>query len=360
MVNTLRKANLWVVFFTLLAYAAPFVSPAKVSLFLFFGLAFPWLLLANVIFILIWSVSRMRFWWFSTVTLLVGWTHLTAVFGVNFWKNTEGSSKAVNAVRVLTYNVADFSTPYHKDKFSARNSMNAFLARQNADIICFQEAGDSTARHIEEILTLCPFLKVYSYFSRQKGNEVLIFSRFPILNSGKLDSIKIGNGCNFADLQISNQKIRFFGLHLTSNKVSGMADDLAKKGEITDDDSWLEVGRMLKRVRRTGIIHTREAEYIASNIQRSPYPVIVCGDFNEIPVSYAYETLSKDLSDAFQQAAFGFSSTYNGNIPALKIDNILMSPSIEAQRCKIHHNVRFSDHYPMTADLTFQRDHPNF
>jgi endonuclease/exonuclease/phosphatase family metal-dependent hydrolase len=352
MVNTLRKLNLWVVFLTFLSYAAPFISPAKVSLFLFLGLAFPWLLLANVIFILLWATSRMRFWWFSTATLLLGWTHLTAVFGVNFWKNTEGSPKTENTVRVLTYNVMGFSTPYQKDKFAAKRELDKFFKQQNADIVCIEEGGELNEYYIKDLATFFPNISAYPYQSRQKGNELLIFSRFPIVEEGKLDSAKTGNGCNFADVQIGQKKIRVFVLHLTSNKVSGMADDLAKKGEITDDDSWLEAGRMLKRVRRTGILRTRESEYIAANIQQSPYPVIVCGDFNEIPVSYAYKTISEGLSDAFRQSAFGFSSTYNGTIPALKIDNILMSPTIEAQNCKIH-SVKFSDHYPMTADLTF-------
>jgi endonuclease/exonuclease/phosphatase family metal-dependent hydrolase len=352
MVNFLRKLNLWVVFFTLLAYAAPFISPAKVSLFLFFGLAFPWLLLANVIFVLIWSVSRIRFWWFSAFTLLVGWMHLTAVFGINFWKNTVGEVNAENKVRVLTYNTADFVMPYHKDKLAGRNSLNNFFQQQNPEIICLQEGGDFNEGALQRIAAFFPFLLSYPYQSRQVGNQAVIYSRFPIVGEGKLDGEKVGNGCNFADIQVGAKKVRVFSLHLTSSKVSGMADDLAKSGEISDDDSWLELGRMLKRVRSTGIKRTREAEFIASNIQQSPYPVIVCGDFNEIPVSYVYKTLSNNLSDAFREAAFGFSSTYNGKIPALKIDNILLSPTIEARNCKIH-SVRYSDHFPMTADLVF-------
>jgi endonuclease/exonuclease/phosphatase family metal-dependent hydrolase len=352
MVTFLRKFNLWVVFFTLLSYAAPFISPAKVSLFLFFGLAFPWLLLANVIFILIWSVSRMRFWLVSALTLLVGWTHLTAVFGVNFWKNTEGGQKAENTIRLMTYNVMDYEMPYQKDKFAAKSVLNNFFKQQNADIVCLQEGGGFSAGALENLVTFFPSLNLYPYKSGQNGNDILIFSRFPIINEGKLDSSKTGNGCNFVDVEIGRKKIRVFSIHLTSNKVSDMANNLVKKGDVTDDDSWLEMGRMLKRVRRTGILRTRESEYIAANIQQSPYPVIVCGDFNEIPVSYAYKTLSKGLLDAFQESAFGFSSTYSGNIPALKIDNILVSEHIEPLNCKIH-NVRYSDHYPITADVRF-------
>ncbi|MDZ7881146.1 MAG: endonuclease/exonuclease/phosphatase family protein [Saprospiraceae bacterium] len=278
--------------------------------------------------------------------------HLTAVFGVNFWKNTEGGKKSENTVRVLTYNAADFVMPYHKDKLAARNGLNKFFKEQNPEIICLQEGGDLNDYTMKHVAAFFPFLSAYPYQSRQIGNQIVIYSRFPIVGEGKLDSEKYGNGCNFADVQIGTKKVRVFSLHLTSNRVSGMANDLAKSGKIGDDDSWLEFARMLKLVRSTGIKRTREAESIASNIQQSPYPVIVCGDFNEIPVSYVYKTLSNNLSDAFREAAFGFSSTYNGKIPALKIDNILMSPNIEARNCKIH-SLKYSDHYPITADLIF-------
>jgi endonuclease/exonuclease/phosphatase family metal-dependent hydrolase len=348
MVNFLRKLNLWVVFFTLLAYAAPYISPAKVSLFLFFGLAFPWLLLANVIFILLWSVSRMRFWWFSTAVLLLGWTHLTAVFGVNFWKNRGGGVKTENTVRVLTYNLMDFNMPYHKDKFAAKRDLNIFLKKQDADIICLQEGSDLNA-----INTFLPYLADYPYKLDKKGEkEVFIFSRFPIINTEILDIAKTGNGCSFVDVQIGAKTVRVFTLHLSSNQVSDMANNLAIKGEVSNDDSWLEAGRMLMRVRRTDILRSREAEFIAANIKKSPYPVIICGDFNDIPVSYPYHVLAENLTDAFQDAAFGFSTTYSGKIPALKIDNILTSPTIKARSCQIL-KVKYSDHYPLTADLTF-------
>ena len=237
MVNFLRKFNLWVVFLTLLAYCAPFISPAKVSLFLFFGLAFPWLLLANTLFILIWSVSQMRYWWFSAVTLLLGWTHLTAVFGVNFWKNTEGSPIIENTIRVLQYNVMNYDTPFHKDKSAAKKNFNHFFEQQNADIVCIQEGMLLREANEKYLADYFPVLMTYPYQSHQKDNEIVIFSRFPILNAGKLEDQKTGNGCNFADIQVKDKKIRVFALHLTSNRVSGMADNLAENGTISDDDS---------------------------------------------------------------------------------------------------------------------------
>ena len=97
-------------------------------------------------------------------------------------------------------------------------------------------------------------------------------------------------------------------------------------------------------------IRAKQAEILTNHIASSPYPVIVCGDFNDIPVSYTYRTLSQNLNDAFEKRGFGFGTTYSGNIPALKIDYILTAKRIKIFNCTIL-KVPYSDHYPMVSEL---------
>ena len=106
-------------------------------------------------------------------------------------------------------------------------------------------------------------------------------------------------------------------------------------------------------MRKTAIVRSKEARTIKENIVKSPYPVVVCGDFNDIPVSYTYHVLSEGLQDAFQESAWGFGKTYAGHIPALKIDNILLDNSLEALHCHIP-KIPFSDHYPVVAQFKFK------
>ena len=36
-----------------------------------------------------------------------------------------------------------------------------------------------------------------------------------------------------------------------------------------------------------------------------PYPIIICGDFNDTPVSYAYQQLGDNMIDAFLESGNG-------------------------------------------------------
>ena len=354
MVQLLRKLNLWVILFTLFAYIAPFISPVRMSFLMFFGVAFPWLLIINFIFVGLWAVSRYRYWWYSAAVILVGWSHLTSVFGVHFGQakslNTEGG-KMANGLRVMTYNIHNAVIPDAKNNILARLELSHFLEKQSPDVLCLQEFVLSWGENLDkQMLNDIPFLKTYPYWIRLKGNDLAIFSRFPILNSGILLRRDDSNGCTYADISVRDQNVRFYSLQLRSNIVSDIADDLARKKDLIDDDSWLNVGRMLTRFRRYGILRSKDAEIVKAHIKASPLPVILCGDFNDIPVSYSYKTLSDGFIDTFQETGSGVATTYAGHIPALRIDYILTDPRFKPLNCFIY-RVRHSDHYPVVSDL---------
>ena len=354
MVQFLRKLNLWVILFTLFAYIAPFISPAQMSFLMFFGVAFPWLLITNILFITIWALSRYRYWWYSAAVIFVGWSHLTSVFGIHFGQpknlNTEGV-KIENGLRVMSYNVHGLMPPGAKNIVQARLELSHFLEKQNADVICFQEYILSWGENVDkQMLDFLPFLKTYPYCIRLKGNDLAIFSRFPIQNSGILLQRNDSNGCTYADISIQGRIIRFYSLQLRSNIVSDIADDLARKKDITDDNSWFNIGRMLTRFRRYGIIRAKDAVIIKKHIKECPYPIVLCGDFNDIPVSYSYKILSDGLTDTFQETGRGIGTTYAGHIPALRIDYILTDARFNPLNCFVY-RVPHSDHYPVVSDL---------
>jgi endonuclease/exonuclease/phosphatase family metal-dependent hydrolase len=354
MVQFLRKLNLWVVLFTLLAYIAPYISPYQMSFLMFVGVAFPWLLVINLIFVAIWALSRMRYWWFSAATILVGWHLMSTIFGIHFGQktpvNTEGD--ASQSFRVMTYNIHGGIKQNTKNQTQARLELSQFIEQKSPDVLCLQEFVLPWGENIDKLmLNDIPFLKTYPYWIRVKGNDLAIFSRFPILDSGSLLNREATNGCTFADVSVHGQKVRFYTLQLHSNIVSDIADDLAKTKDITDDDSWFSVGRMLTRFRRYGMIRARDAETVKKHINESPNPVILCGDFNDIPVSYTYNTLSDGLTDTFQETGQGIGTTYAGHIPALRIDYILTDPRFKPLNCTVQH-VHHSDHYPVWSDVS--------
>jgi endonuclease/exonuclease/phosphatase family metal-dependent hydrolase len=341
MVKFIRKVNLWVIFFTLLAYITPYVSPETMSFLAFVGLAYPWLLVLNLLFIFIWSVSRMRYWWYSTACILLGFGYLISVFGIHFFK--ENTSDA--DLKIVSFNIGPTLSYDNTIK-----KLNDFIKKQDADIICFQEFALND-NSLKNVVNAAESLKKYTYTMRMDGNGTVIFSKFTITSKNIIpfDNPNGGNGCNYADIQLKNNKmIRVYTVHLESNSVSGIADYLTEKAEFDKKATWGKVLTMLKLVRRNAKKRANQAEKIAQNIAKSPYPVIVCGDFNDIPVSYTYNVMSKNLTDAFKAKGHGFGTTYSGNIPALKIDYILTDKRITPLSFEIP-DVRFSDHFPVVS-----------
>jgi endonuclease/exonuclease/phosphatase family metal-dependent hydrolase len=346
MVKFIRKVNLWVVFFTLLAYITPYVSPETMSFLAFIGLAYPWLLLLNFIFIFIWAACRMRYWWYSAVCVSLGFGYLMSVFGVHFFKEDTVDAD----LKIVSFNIGS-TLSYDK----TTKKLNDFIKKQDGDIICFQEfAGNEDG--LKSNIKVVESLKVYLHKMRIDGNSTVIFSKFPIIakNTIPFDNPNGGNGCNYADIKLKNDKIiRIYNAHLESNSVSGIADYLTEKAEFDKKATWGKVLTMLKLVRRNARKRANQAEKIAQHISSSPYPVIVCGDFNDIPVSYTYNVMSENLTDAFKSKGSGFGTTYSGNIPALKIDYILTDKKITPLSFDIP-DVRFSDHFPVVSEVKIE------
>jgi endonuclease/exonuclease/phosphatase family metal-dependent hydrolase len=347
MVKFIRKVNLWVIFFTILAYITPYVSPETMSFLAFVGLAYPWLLLLNFIFIFIWAASRMRYWWYSAACILLGFGYLMSVFGIHFLKKSNADAD----LKIISFNIGSTLNYDNTTK-----KLNDFIKKQDADIICFQEFAQ-TEDGLKSTIKAVEALKVYLHKMRMDGNTTVIFSKFPIIakNIIPFENPNGGNGCSYADVKLKNDKIiRVYNAHLESNSVSGIADYLTEKAEFDKKATWGKVLTMLKLVRRNAKKRANQAEKIAQHIASSPYPVIVCGDFNDIPVSYTYNVISANLTDAFKVKGQGFGTTYSGNIPALKIDYILTDKTIKPLSFDVP-DVRFSDHFPVVSDIKIEK-----
>jgi endonuclease/exonuclease/phosphatase family metal-dependent hydrolase len=348
MVKFIRKINLWIIFFTLLAYITPYVSPETMSFLTFIGLAYPWLLLLNFIFIFIWAASRMRYWWYSTACILLGFGYLMSVFGIHFLKTKTSNT----SLKIVSFNLGS-TLRYDR----TIQKLNDFLKKQDGDILCFQEYAQNEEAFKNGVKAVEVSQK-YPHKMRMDGNSNVIFSKFPIIfkNIIPFDNPNGGNGCNYADIKLSDNKIiRIYNVHLESNSVSGIADYLTEKADFDKKATWGKILTMLKLVRRNAKKRANQAEKIAQHIASSPYPVIVCGDFNDIPVSYTYNVMSENLTDAFKTNGIGFGTTYSGNIPALKIDYILTDKKIIPLSFDIP-DVRFSDHYPVVSSVEIKAE----
>ena len=94
-----------------------------------------------------------------------------------------------------------------------------------------------------------------------------------------------------------------------------------------------------------------QARTIASLVSVTEYPVILCGDFNDTPGTYTYETLKGDLQDGFVSAGKGYAATYRGFHNLLRIDYLFHSATLTAIKYKTI-PYEMSDHNPVYLEVT--------
>ncbi len=339
-INSLaRWINLGVVLATLLTYLSPMVNPTKTWVFTIIGLAYPFLVLANIAFVAFWLWRRRIYFLFSLCVLLVGLGHLQNLYGWHFIKSNK---TAEDEIIIMTYNIAGLggSKSYHTQE--KRMEALAKLFQIKPHILCMQEV--SNQQQLENIK------KELGYPFHYKSKGTVLFSQFPFVRQDGIDFSNAENGCLWAELQTPKGIIRVYNLHLQSNKMTQTAIRITTEGDFREKETWKDVRFVLASYKRGAQIRSEQVAMIKTHIAKSSVPVIVCGDLNDTPFSYVYHQISEKLNDSFSEAGSGLGSTFAGKLPALRIDYILAE-----KRYKItYHKVlksELSDHFPVLVKL---------
>jgi len=329
---------------TFAGYAAPYFDAYTYWPLAFLGLAYPVLVLANITVLLVWLARRPRIWALVPLfTLLAGLDHFGGIIGVRgFGEKKPGE----NSFRVVTYNVRRFQP--HGQPFGFvidKKDWDQELAVLEPDILVLQEFELIASL---EATQACAALGL-KYQAITKGDDLVIFSRYPILGSRAFIFDKI-YGFRYVDIDVEGKIFRVFSVHLQSNAITRIADNMVENASFKEKKTWMAIKGMLGRYRRAARIRKGQAQEIADRVRQSPYPVILCGDLNDVSQSRVYHIVGAGLQDAFVQRGSGMGITYAGSLPALRIDVIFADPSIEVLRCKTG-KTGFSDHQPVIADF---------
>jgi endonuclease/exonuclease/phosphatase family metal-dependent hydrolase len=195
---------------------------------------------------------------------------------------------------------------------------------------------------------------------------IATFSKYPIIHKEAIDFEESLNGCMSSDLVIGSDTVRVYNCHLQSIRLRKDYHDLLDSLIFNYSEKQLdELKDISVRMKQAYIQRAEQADLLAKHIRSSPYPVIVCGDFNDTPISYTYHKLARNLRDAFIEAGSGIGNTFRGNLPYARIDYILYSDSLQAHHYRTY-KTDLSDHYPVithftiseTADSTDQHSPP--
>lgn len=346
----------WVIILMLVgAYLAAYISPVQAWYFAFLGLAFPIIFSLNACFILYWLFSLNWNILYSLVTVIIGYTTVQKFIQFSTIKEEVTS----NYLNIVDFNTKSFGA-FEGKKYD-RQLFFETLTNIKPDIMCYQEFV-SFNTPIEKPMfdqLISEYKHFYKYNLQEIENEVTgysisILSRYPIVKSGFVERINgNGNSTIYADVVYKSDTIRIITTHLKS--IAFDKKDFETVSEIQQNDNGgnvdlFDVRSIAGKLKRAFIVRARQAEAIQKFIEKSKYKIILTGDFNDSPASYAYNIIKGDMKDAFVESGSGFSSTYIGKMPNFRIDYILADKDFEIVNYKPH-VMNFSDHKMLSATV---------
>lgn len=279
-------------------------------------------------------------------------------------------------VRLLSANVRIFNVyaQLHDPDYTSSRRMQAWLAASPADVLCLQEFYHEPQpfRKRTGVFNAAQTLGAGSgrqaFISTSLTNGIgaefglAIFSRFAIVGRGVISFGRLSlNHGMWADLRRPPapaagrpraDTIRVFNVHLQSMSMAEkdiVAASSSKAG--FDQKGW----NLLRRFRYGAVARGQQADTLLARILRSPYPVLLAGDTNEVPYSYAYSRLASRLQNAWEMAGLGIGATYHGQLPGLRIDQQFAGPQWRVLGCQVHREIPYSDHFPVEAVYELRR-----
>jgi len=359
--------NYGVVFFFLLACIAPYLDPQAWWFISFLGIGFPFLLLAVVGFMVWWLFVKRRYALISAIALLLGFKSVTAFYAISIPKGF-ATKKKPETIRIATWNVARFIEMKRNNNKGSQTRLKMLdqIRLQNADILCMQEffhSYDSTMYQNIDYVKNNLHYPYYYYSHELDGNNIftgnVIFSRFPILDSGLIRYPRptLPEALMHADIRLKNRIIRVYTTHLQS--VQLLKADYEKIDKIKEGDEGIVSNSktIFSKIKKGVVYRKIQTDIIKQVLGDSPYPLIFCGDLNDIPNSYTYFKIRGDMQDAFLKRGFGIGRTFSAISPTLRIDYIFADRRFRIDQFKrIVKN--YSDHYMLVADIELKTLNP--
>lgn len=324
-----------VLFALSLSYLSPYISPDS---FLwpiaFTGLIYPILLLVNTLFFIYWTISFKRHAWANLVIILLGYGHIEKLIKIQ-----DNNTPFESEFSVMSYNVRLFNVYNWIEDENIKENIISYINTTNSSVVCIQEfyaAYESPKLNYQ-----------HSHIGIQNDRKkwrMATYSKYPIINKGtvSINGEFQNNVCIFSDIVILTDTIRFYNVHLASNWFQKEDYQFLDKPTVEGAENIIE------RLKVSFSKRAKQVKAIKKHMDTSIYPIILCGDFNDTPNSYAYKQLSEGLTDSFVKSGKGMGKTYNGKFPALRIDYIMYSPEIDLGRFETTKQ-NLSDHYPVIS-----------
>lgn len=355
-------ANLLAVVWLLLCLTASHTSPAEVKNLALFSLTIPFAIVVNIFFVIFWlfTAKKIRSL-FSVIALLICYKLITIVFGLNY-RAKHDWEPAKDRVKIMTWNVHGmglFNKPLNKED---KDKIADVIKNESPDIVCLPEYAilrdGGMTKYTKKMAKDNKFVDYWFNMDNTYGYHVqlgtMVFSKYPLLNFKAND---LGNLIYLvqADVKLNGGKmmrlyfVHLYSFNLSDNDRNYIEDVRAGETEVKQDIGVSKT--FISKFNRSWAIRAKEADSIASIISKSPYPVFICGDFNDLPGSYTYTKIKGDLRDVFSDKGTGLGRTYNQIFRTLRIDHMFYNEdALELLAYRSYFNT-MSDHNPVVANF---------
>lgn len=356
--RTILFFNWFFIICLLAADFAPLVSPARAWPLAFLGLSHPALFMVNILFLLFWLLRRKKQLYYTLVTLLISLFHFSKQYQISFGEQDHAPD---SAFKLMSWNVKLFDLYNWSGNKDTRSKMFDLIKSENPDVLCVQEFYSEDTGEFRNLDSLRAHLRhaysshAYTITLRKTDHwGVATFSKFPIINEGKIVfNNRSNNICLYTDIVAKGDTIRIYNMHLQSINF-GYADIRFVETMLSKEEARDEIENsksILRRMKRAYSRRAEQANAIALHMQSCRYPMIICGDFNDTPVSYTYNILSGNMNDAFRESGSGFGKTFVNPLPMPRIDYIFHSGTLQSWEFNTIETTGMSDHYPVCCKI---------
>jgi len=345
-VRLIAGANVATVLVMLLVGYSDRLNPADHPLLSTLGMTLPVFLLINLVFLFFWVVFKWRMVWISVLGLVLAYVPISIYMPLN-------SSQDIpeGALKIISYNVCAYGGNFKYD--DGFEKVRDYLVEEKPDIVCIQEDIDTWRRYV-----FLHYEKTFAYNDTmviannpQSYNALGIHSKYPIIHRERIAYPSKANGSVAWWLKVGDDTLIVVNNHFESCHLN--KDDRAQylqmiKGKMPRDSVREESKLLLVKLaeanaKRSGQIRTVR-QYALDHGQ---YPVIVCGDFNDSPISYSRHAMAEVLTDCYATTGKGIGLSYNQKAFSFRIDHFFCNDRLQPYRCEIDGKMDASDHSPL-------------
>jgi endonuclease/exonuclease/phosphatase family metal-dependent hydrolase len=346
----------------ILSYLSPFVHPNTFKIIPFFGLAYPIIVLGVLLSLIYWLFRKSKWSIVVVLVLLLGGKLHFRTLAIKFSEEVQVQDDSV--WKIMSYNVRLFDV-YNESiegRLDTRNKIIEFVNTYNPDVVCFQEFYHQdrptkfpTRDTLKKILNTSYCHERYSHKLEGRQNfGIAMLSKYPMISRGDImfdDPLNVDNNyCIFADIVKNKDTFRIYNVHLQSIKFKKDDYKVFSKNahKIVDKKSTVEL--LVEKLKIAYPKRAEQARKVVEHMQQSPFPVIICGDFNDTPMSYTYNIFNSLYKDAFRNSCSGLGVTYAGKVPAGRIDYIFHNKNLHSSLFSIQNEV-YSDHKAISCTI---------